>query len=183
MDKPQQTLRVPSTDRAGPWNDTLEQWPIIVDNGGGYKDVVLVYLTDPPPRPIKGDRIRTVGRFYKIWQNENLEGRSQDFLVFVGRSAVNESRSGYRPGAGGIDSKSIYTFIGILVLVLAAAFYFLRKAAANRPTPAQLRRQARENTRHRDDEPAPEEDAGPPLPEDPVKALDELQRRHDEAET
>ena len=31
MDKPEQTLRVPPTVKDGPWNETLEQWPIIVD--------------------------------------------------------------------------------------------------------------------------------------------------------
>ena len=85
---------MPPTIKEGPWNETLEQWPIIVDKGDGYKEVVLVYLTAPPTRPFKGDRVRTVGRFYKIWADTDMDGRVRDYLVFVGRSAViNDKRT------------------------------------------------------------------------------------------
>ena len=70
--------------RSGPWDGKLEQWGITV---AGSERAVMVYLSDPPPVPVKGTKVKLVARFYKVWPVQDENGGTQPFLVFVGRSA------------------------------------------------------------------------------------------------
>ncbi|MEX2216730.1 MAG: hypothetical protein WD768_21630 [Phycisphaeraceae bacterium] len=70
--------------RSGPWDGKLEQWGIKVE---GTDRAVMVYLSDPPPVPVKGTKVKLAARFYKVWPVQGEDGVTRPFLVFVGRSA------------------------------------------------------------------------------------------------
>jgi len=70
---------------SGPWNGKIEQWGIRVPSADA---TVMVFLTNPPPVPVAGQKVTVVGRFYKVWSVKNeASGRAEEYLVFVGRGA------------------------------------------------------------------------------------------------
>ena len=71
--------------QSGPWDGKLEQWGIRIPAADA---TVMVFLTNPPPVPVTGQKVRMAGRFYKIWPvTEERSGRKLEYLVFVGHSA------------------------------------------------------------------------------------------------
>ncbi len=72
--------------RSGPWDGKLEQWGIRIPEADA---AVMVFLVNPPPVPVVGQKVRLAGRFYKVWPvtDENT-GLKLEYLVFVGHSAT-----------------------------------------------------------------------------------------------
>ncbi len=140
--------------RSGPWDATLRQWPLVIDDGA--RQIVLVYLLDSPAPadlPAVGSRVRTAGRFYKIWASEDLGGQRREYPTFVGRTATWEAR--VRP-----DGWTMLLPLLGAVLVLLVTYVVLRPMLTRRrpmPRPA---------------EPAdPVTEYDPALPRDPAEAL------------
>jgi hypothetical protein len=79
----------------------------------------------PAALPGVGDRVRAVGRFYKVWVSEDLGGRQRDYLTFVGRGATWERRTapeGWR---------LVLPLVGTVV-VLAVVYVGLRRTLGRR---------------------------------------------------
>ena len=71
--------------RSGPWDGRLEQWAIRIPEADAS---VMVFLVSPPPVPVQGQKVKVVGRFYKVWPvTDERTGRKLEYLVFVGKSA------------------------------------------------------------------------------------------------
>lgn len=71
--------------RSGPWDGKLEQWGIRIPEA---QTNVMVFLVNPPPVPVQGQKVSVVARFYKSWPvKDERTGREVRYLVFVGRSA------------------------------------------------------------------------------------------------
>ncbi|MEX0774463.1 MAG: hypothetical protein WD042_01990 [Phycisphaeraceae bacterium] len=179
--------QVQRTARSGPWDGKLEQW--FIRTSVKEDHIVVVYLVDPPAadaRPNIGDEVWIVARFYKVWQQtrEQKDRKILDYLVFVGKSPnrtgqVSSAATGSSgPGAG----------IGLLLMLLLVAgvlFMLLRrKIAAGGPSYAQRMQERRQRLGDRGEqqgaERTPEGEPEPVLPKDPVEALRELERRHEE---
>ncbi len=187
---PPRTL--PRTARPGTWSGKLQQWVIQTD--AQRDEVVLLYLVDPPSdatRPKVGDAVWTIARFFKVWdETRAADGKMRRYAVFVGRT-VNRGGpgAGEAGGAGGVGKGggSIglgggFTALVVAVVVLAGGFYYLRKRIAAQNSIDCDVPSRRENRHERGEDEAAEEDIGDPLPEDPVEALRELERRKTEIE-
>jgi hypothetical protein len=160
--------------RPGAWDGRLKQWVILVRQGSLNEppaqrddEVAVVLLVDPPPDPAPQRRVQVLARFYKVMKDRDLYGRESDFMVFVGRTG-----NVVRAGAGGHGPGLLSTTLLLLVIALTAAYMFLRRSVGRR---AFATRSAPEVARKAMDEGHELEEPG--LPDDPVKALDELRRR------
>lgn len=168
------SLKVAPLSRAGPWDDRLEQWGIVVDQ---EKDrVAVVYLVSPPPPPAAGTPVRLVARFYKVLADTDLRGQPTDFLTFVGKSATVQSRA--RPQGSPWTLGPLW---GVLLL-LAAGWYVLRRSVGASPQ--------RWRASGQGPEAAPPDEAtvewdneAQPLPKNPAEALASLHRVHEEEES
>ena len=196
--------------RPGTWGQDITWWAIRVTegqtiNGATLPDfnVVVLFADDGTtlPNPGKsGTQVTVIGRFYKIW-GATSDGKPSSYLTFVSSpSAVvqvgetittplNNQRhfwgtSGTSGGSGGM-------MVLVVVVGLAIAFYAVRRFSKRSGVPATRRLQERRNAReeleqrrrHRAVEEAGEQDPqSVNLPEDPVAALEELERRHEEEE-
>ncbi|MCE9589877.1 MAG: hypothetical protein K8S99_05075 [Planctomycetes bacterium] len=162
--------------RPGPWSGKLQQWVLITDR---KTDQVVVINLVNPPMTVKnpyytGAKIRTVGRFYKVWLNTDRHGKPVSYLTFVGNSAKIIMDEG--PDLG--STKPYLAVLGS-VLILGVVFIFIRtrgKRAATQPLSDLWQR--REDRRITDEAVAEESElVQPALPEDPTQALAELERR------
>jgi len=98
-----ETLRIRSLSRPGPWDGKLEQWVVVVDPDSEADEVAVVYLTDPPPHPREGTRVRMPARFYKVLDDfdRSPTPRPTQYLTFVGRGAEVLGSSLHILGGGG----------------------------------------------------------------------------------
>ncbi len=171
--------------RVGDHLENVQEWVIRLHDDPRHRDTVIVYLVDPPEQPPPDmEPVRLSARFYKILESvdENVEGRPRAYYpVFVGHSVdVGDDR-----GAGGVGTMStgnLATAIMVLLLAAAALIFFARRALRMSLTPAPLpSRTLGEGRGERQDDTTADasEDAGPPLPEDPVEALREMERRRE----
>ncbi len=181
-------LTVQRLSRPGPWEGKLQQWGVKVDKANDKGEAILVYLLDPPNEPLAGQRVRLVARFYKVWKSkryltaeEELKGMKledapvESFLVFVGKTATVSAGSG--KSLDGIDKKFLWV-VGGAVLIMIVGWWRIRKNLTPRMTHAQQRlmerREAREAGVTADNDMV---DDGEPLPEDPIEAMEEMERR------
>jgi hypothetical protein len=160
--------------RPGPWEGRIRQW--VVKTGESMDDVVVVYLVDPPEADVL-DRVRMPARFFKIWREPTTQGEPMDWLVFVGHGATVQPRqvSLTTPGAVSLAGPMFL----VIVLLVAGYWVYRRKLSdqtAERLTPVQKWRQERQQ-RGLDPVDEVEAEAEVDLPEDPVEALQEMQRR------
>ncbi len=163
------SLAVAGLTRAGPWDDKLQQWVVVVDQQ--RDEVAVVYLVDPPPAPPAGTDIRLVARFYKVLSDTDRQGRPTDYLTFVGKNVV----LGQITGRGG-SAMGFAPLVGALLL-LAGGWYVLRRTVYARP----LRRPIGAGRKAQGDQAAPgDEGAGVPLPKNPADALSALNQMRDE---
>lgn len=167
--------------RSGPWDGRLEQWSILVEKAAGpdQEDIVAVVLLIDPPTgaaaPAIKSRVRLPARFYKVWTARDQSGVDTEYPVFVGRTVASAG-----PAAQGSPSTSpTGAIVPLLLLLLVAAvgYTLLKKSVRAKTTEFQKRVQERRARRESQEEPADENDIGPPLPENPADALDELERR------
>ncbi len=158
--------------RGGPWGRKVTEWGLVAD---GPKDdagrVAVVYFAGKVARPRDRQRVRVVGRFFKLWTDVDAAGAETTYPVFVA-APYWEPVGGAAPGAG-------WRVMVVLVLGLAAAFWSVRRALAlARPAvrPVAVRPRLRSD-------PGPG-DAGEPalLPGDPAEALGVLHERREQAE-
>lgn len=160
--------------RAGPWEDNLQQWDVLVRREPD--EVVIVLLVDPMPAeamPQRGGRaVRLAGRFFKVLDYVDRQNQPTRYLVFVGRSvkvAGDEAR-------GPESSTAPLAVLLILVVLLLAAWMLMRRVLGTgfRPRPLSPRLRATS--------PPAEEDSPPadPLPSDPIEALEQLRRRREQ---
>jgi len=153
--------------RSGPWGEAVTEW-IVLPRGANQPIVVL--LADPAnaaPDPGHRQNVTLIGRFYKLWQSENLAGKPRQYPVVVARTGQLERQSpaGPAPGLGAFLAALL-----ALTAVFAVLAWQARRAKARAPAPrgsggAADRRQAR--AAHRPDD----------LPDDPAEALARLRRR------
>jgi hypothetical protein len=174
--------------RPGPWEGTLRQYVLLVDEA--KNQTVVVYLVAPPgdkERSRTGAQVRLVGRFYKIWREPNRQKKETDFPTFVGKSVRQVAAPVGKP-LGGIlgllmgDTMTLLVGLGFVVLIGGTlVLWVIYRRYAHDAEDRRARREAqREERERRQAEEQAEEEAGPPLPEDPVAALAELQRRQKE---
>lgn len=156
--------------RAGPWDDQLQQWVVVVDSE--KDEVAVVYLVSPPPVPRAGVPVRMAARFYKVWADKDRHGQPTNYLTFVGRQAVVKgSRGATGPGWGG------QPLIGALVL-LAGGWYFLRRTMRAKLSPHQQRRRELKRSSQIDIDET--DTAVTALSQDPAEALGMLEQLHKE---
>ncbi|MDX1683262.1 MAG: hypothetical protein R3336_09080, partial [Phycisphaeraceae bacterium] len=153
--------------QTGPLTEKLARWAIQVE---GQDNTVLVYLTDPPNRPLVRSKVRVPARFYKVWETRDTEGESQRFLVFVGHGAQVEGRSG---------QTSPLTPLFLIIIALVVAYYVLRKKLAVPETVEARRRHDPDRARVLEEADAEVDEDAPDLPEDPAEALGQLKQQHD----
>lgn len=177
--------------RPGPWGDALTEWAIVVRREP--MEHAVVYFVDPQGQleanaPRAQTQVRVVGRFYKLWRDENPHGQPVMFMTFVARSAEvvrgSPATPGTPQGMGGDTA-----FVLMLFLIAAALVVLWRLRSMMKASPAPRRRRRAEE--HGDvDDPAPPgdghdddvADADATLPEAPDKALEELSRRRGSGE-
>jgi hypothetical protein len=186
--------------RPGPWAGKLEQWVVTLRRGAKAADdkVAIVYLVDPPEYPGLDRRVRLTARFFKVWHSVDMQNNETPYVTFVGRgvhvldpsepsspaataTGDGDGGSGGKPDGGGTSPLvpiSVFLLIGFLSFV----WWRVRRIMGGpRPLPGQLRRM-REHVEEAEEQEA-SADEGPPLPEDPIAALEEMQRRqHAKAE-
>ncbi len=176
---PPRTL--PRLARPGPWSGRLQQWVIQTDSE--TDQVVLLYLVEPPAdkeRPKVGEPVWIVARFYKVWdERRDYDAKMLRYAVFVGRTVNAGGRGG---GGSAAQRKGVGLGGGVsaviaAVVVMAGGYYILRRriAAQNQLGSERVSRRRRELEQAPDEPSADETDE--PLPEDPVEALRELERR------
>lgn len=170
--------------RPGPWDSTAQEWYVVTD--ATTQQAVVVYLVKPgtpaDKPPARGTKLRIPARFYKVYKAQTLEAdlkgklEPESFLVFVGHSPSMVE-------AGVSDGASGYLVPVLLLVMLALAGYYTIKrkkvSVAAQPLATRVRREQRNE---HDDEDDATLDEGPPLPKDPIAALDELSRRRAEQE-
>ena len=158
--------------RPGPWDDKLREWVVVVDSS--KDEVAVAYLTHPPVVPTAGARVRLAVRFYKALSDKDINGKPTDYLLFVGHSATVVD-AGRGVGGAGSGSRPL-----VLVLaILAAGWYLLRRALRAKPLRADQRRVSQADI---DAEQVMDEETELELPDDPAQALDVLKHQHDDAE-
>ena len=155
----------PDFARAGPWEGRWQQWSIRW--GAHPQDMAIVYLLDPPHTAGSTLQVRLPARFYKIWRDTDQSGAQTDYLVFVGRSAQ------VLPATGANPARAVL-FISAALVLLVIYLFLRRKGALARPRPRPL---ATRRLDPRTDPAASDEPSTAPLPADPAKALEELERR------
>lgn len=183
--------------RAGSWGTELVYSVLLVQRDPDVSVVVLYLDPDAALQPPRlREHVRIPAAFYKIWGSTTHPDTGQvvpmDYLVFVspGPSRMEEA------AAAGPD----LTWVVFLLLVLVGLYYMVRRFktamvpsgpydnrrhayADEQAQDSRLaRRLARKQLAARMAEPDTEEDAQD-LPEDPVEALAELERRHQQQET
>lgn len=158
-----------------------EMWVIVTDTD----ERAIVYLLNPPatePGRMEGvpaesgSRVRVICRFYKTVELPLADGSTRLYPALVGNTAEWViRRSGPQP-ATGADWKVMV----VIMVVLFAFYYFVVRRLGGQKSKAveilEMRRAARSATREDDDELDEPEN----LPEDPVGALETLNRVHQE---
>jgi hypothetical protein len=184
--------------RGGAWQQ-LEQWVIEITPKTKDKpgESVIFYLVDPPAELKVGDKVRVVGRFYKVWRTYQAKGEVNEpfnFVVLVGSTAEPIDRltvtavSGTGGGGASVSSQIVRMALGA-ALVLGFGFYLIRRYARRIGMPGggvsgglqailEKRRLEREAAA-KDRAAGNGDDAEPdiPLPSDPAEALLEMERR------
>jgi len=156
--------------------------------------VALVVYPEPPP----GDWLQAAVehplsipcRFFKRLSFKDADGVTREIPIFVAPYWSDYEQGAASGGVGGGGRPTSWMsgekgpwLVGAAVVVIAAAWFFLRRLAKSSTAPRPLpnrslvgqRRREREAEDGGDDE---VEDEGDPLPEDPADALTELERRH-----
>lgn len=149
------------TGLAAPY-DGAEEW-FIRDRAGRP---ILVYVVPSAESGLlrEGEGLEIFARFYKRVDAEARDGQLHQYPAFVGASPRPLPTS-----VGSNDLRHLWVvFAAIAVMLVALLLIMLRLRRFDRSRPAAHRRD------HRLDD--PDEDC-PPLPDDPVDALDELKRR------
>ncbi len=164
--------------RAGPWDDKLQRWGILVRADPDL--VVVVYLVDGPPlaqTPRPGVRVRLLGRFYKVWRQPDQNHQPTDYLVFIGKTTAAAAPAQRYARYRTTPMQWNLRWVLLLLVVGVAAIYLLRRmtrlSMQPRPLPGQLRR--RQERAHAGQDAGAQERAD--LPRDPAAALDQLARR------
>lgn len=170
---------------------TLELWGLKIDGGGDV--AVLVWVLDPPANVRRGAGVELVARFYKIWTTSAADdGAATAFLAFVGRGAasVSDGSSG-SAGAGGpaslvpVNAPPMRYLLVLAGLLAVGVIFILRRgmklSLEPRPLPSRRGRDPEDADDRRRSRPPGDDtadlDDGPPLPENPADALEELSRR------
>jgi hypothetical protein len=180
-----------SLSRSGVWGKKLTKWAIQVSDQPEPR-VIIVLFADPNdslPTPADGAKVRTVGRFFKVWRPYIRENQRVDWLVFVARDA--KVVQGGASAGGGAGAEELF---GLVLVVVVAVFGYVlwraRRARAAGPgsgtgfslfsskpiAPKRLSHRSEDEDAEADEH----ADAGPPLPEQSDQALAELSRRHSE---
>lgn len=183
------------TSQAGPWGDSVEQWVIrITDLDDERDESVVVYLTNPPNELAVKDRVKLVGRFFKIWRDVRakkgsgqvpfnipvLVGHSAEPLTTITRSNV-ASNDSTTTGATIRAGLAAFAIIGFGLFMVRR--HMARLKAGGASDLVEYRRQARiEQRAARDATPgksdeSQEESEPAPLPENPIDALHALENR------
>lgn len=157
------------------------------------EDLVIVHLIDPPTLtaslhgdvPIEFNQpVRVVARFHKTVNYPRRRGEGDAaYLNFVGQEvAWMGEREGSGPGAG-------FAFLLLALALIGLVFLIFRVRNFNRVSLERHRtaeylaekraRRQQEAQGHADGE-ADHEEVEPPLPEDPIEALEALKRQHRE---
>jgi len=165
------TLDMARLTRAGPWDDKLQQWVVVVDQG--KDEVAVVYLTNPPDIPRAGAKLRLLARFYKVLADKDRNGRATNYLTFVGKSAL--VKGGLQPKG---SRKTITPLLGALLL-LAGVWYMLRRKFRAKPLLQQRRHKVGLGA---DDGMHQDESDRVDLPKDPAEALNTMRQLHQESE-
>ncbi len=184
------------TSRGGNWTN-IEQWIIEISETTRDKpgESIVVYLPDPPVQFKVGDKVSIVGRFYKIWRTYLAKGdlnEPYNFVVLIGHSVqsldqLSHATATQATGGGGVTGNVVRGAAGLL-LILGIGFYVARRRIkridSGRATGSGLRamlekrKERRESHGHTHSNGDGEEAMqSPPLPDDPVEALLEMERR------
>jgi hypothetical protein len=159
--------------RPGPWGEAITEWGLIAEDGRA----IVLYLVDPEgtvqPPPARA-KVRAVARFYKLWDDRDAAGDAASFPVFVGRAAEL-----VRPETNGSGIGPAAAIIAGVVALLLALIWVRRLSKNTGSRREQVLDRLRRNAERYDDNDEQEAD-GPPLPDDPELALQELERRRDE---
>lgn len=161
--------------RPGPWDPMLQEWSISPDGKG--EQFVVVYMVHGQPEnelPRIRQQVRLAGRFYKVWLSKDYNQELKPYLVFVGQSARIIRPTGGSAGLG--SNMPSPTWIAVFVLAVSFAVVSLWRFLNNREL-ARERRSRLEPIPEPEPQAVEEEDNEPPLPDDPVKAMEEMERR------
>jgi hypothetical protein len=169
--------------------EELEQWAIQIN--AELDDYVMVAVLRPMRAPKPGQRVRIPARFFKVYRNYNQDNQPLNYPFFVAYTAFDSkvavSDSKKNEGLGGMfASRGLQLLVSGLAAVGIAFFIMKRfmKRASTAMKPEDLvasRREEREARRAKfleeEGDQVEDEDDGPPLPEDPIDALSELDKR------
>ena len=170
--------------RPGPWDTNLQQWYVLVQREPD--EAVVLVLADPmPPQRLPrrgGAAVRAAARFYKVWSYVDRDNQPTDYLMFVGRwvqvtpppEGAGGPSGGPSGGGGGVWP------LGVVVVVLVAAWYTFWRLRRLALKPKSLSSLSRRVARRQADEGIEQEPPDQTLPDDPAEALGELQRRHEQ---
>jgi hypothetical protein len=157
-----------------PGNPRVQEWSLIKT----YDQAMQVLVVDGPAErdlPRRNQRVRMAARFFKMWQGKDQQGTPTLYPVFVGRAARTVPASGGASLESAIPNPII---IGVVVLAVAFAVVTLWRHRVLKRFEAQRTKERAEEEEH--DRVFEEEPEGAPLPEDPIEAMKELERRRRE---
>ncbi len=155
--------------QAGPWDNMLEEWDIVVATSPVR--TAVVFLAEPPPAPRRGSRVALVARFYMLMRRRDVKhGEPTDFPIFVGRTA-----SFVGGGSAGPGSAAPPVVLLLVVLALAAGYWFVRRSVRQQTAGEDSRRPAHAYSPNLGAHDA--DDADQSLVADPADALEQLARR------
>lgn len=122
--------------RSGPWDGRLEQWGVRIPEADAS---VMVFLVRPPPVPVVGQKVKLIGRFYKVWPvTDERTGRKLEYLVFVGSSAQVSAGVTLPPLSAG-ERRGLSDVVDFTEEISEGPFYQLMNNAArskDQPVPA-----------------------------------------------
>jgi len=172
------TVYVPSRVLSEPGWEDVEAWHIRMADG----TLAIVCLTDPPDvagEGVNGQRVPTIenltvrapGRFFKLLNTPGQDDNWRTYSVFVGHTARitgGAAPAAAKEGDGFSPLPYAVLFVGVVLLVLLFGYVRAKAKQPSRLAERLERRSTDEDYEVRTD-----------LPEDPVAALETLDREHD----
>lgn len=167
--------------RPGPWEPKARRWVMRPDSKPN--EMLVIYLVNPPPTPRSRQSVRLVARFYMLWTDDDRRGAERSYPILVGSGAriVADRTAGSSLTSSPLVTVGLVAVGGIIVMFIVR---MAMRSMFSRRTAMDDRREARELREEEEREALRQaEKEGPPLPDDPIEAMEELKRRRERAES
>lgn len=166
--------------RPGPWEPKVRRWVVRPDSK--QNELLVIYLVNPPPMPRSRQSVRLIARFYMLWTDDDRRGAERSYPILVGSGAriVADRTRVSTFTSSPLVSVGMVAVGGIVVMIIVR---MVMRSMFSRRTAMDERREARELRDEEEREALRQvEKEGPPLPDDPIEAMEELKRRREQTQ-